>query len=323
MTRSRYILQLLITIILLACANGFVRLLAKHSIPRQKIAAIQARTNVRYVASGNSLINSGFDPEAFESSLKPSAGRAVNAGLDGSYPVDHLLLSRLALQAHSDTKQMYYGLFDTQVTDPIAVGFSDIYGTKSIAFLLEPKLAASMYFPNTWIQRQLLMICRFVPMIVDRAQLWAKVELLRRYLYKYSLGSAGDSIDVHADLVSLLVPQNPSEFKERCKRTVESSLPLSPPIMGIIDAARERRIRLLFVLMPVTSGHRQQYYALDEYRRYYQYLTGLLESQRVTLLDATDWVGDDGFRDAIHLNSVGAVMFSKRLAEATCGSDLK
>jgi hypothetical protein len=84
-------------------------------------------------------------------------------------------------------------------------------------------------------------------------------------------------------------------------------------LRDLVALCRHERLPFALVLMPESSGFRQLYRPefLSEVD---QLLAELQHGQETELIDARDWVSDNGFLDAHHLDDDGAKVFSARFA---------
>jgi len=108
----------------------------------------------------------------------------------------------------------------------------------------------------------------------------------------------------------------PDEFAIRCRRVTSDRTPLSRPVVAILSEARERGSTVYFVEMPMPSKHRKLYNTGEEWIAYRSRLAELIREAGAIDLPACDWVPDGDFDDAIHLNKIGARLFSTKLNEA-------
>jgi len=92
-----------------------------------------------------------------------------------------------------------------------------------------------------------------------------------------------------------------------------SASPAAIALEEILRMARAHDIRTAIVFMPERSDLRSCYDA-DVLKKVKLLLDRLVHGYDFALIDARDWIGEDGFRDAHHLVSAGAVQFSDRLA---------
>ena len=84
----------------------------------------------------------------------------------------------------------------------------------------------------------------------------------------------------------------------------------------MIAQARAAGMRFVIVLMPMRASHRSRFYATPAWSAYTDDLRVQMRAAGVDFLDASDWIGDDGFGDALHLGANGAAEFSRRLGRA-------
>jgi hypothetical protein len=298
---------------ILLAFNLFVRHFARNSVPRKLLRQIDAAADVTHLALGNSLIAAGFDPSAFEASMAPEQVVAFNAGLGASGTVEHLMILQRALHDAASVKVVIYGFFDFQLTDPPEATLTDFFGNRAMAFYLDPDLALRSYemSPGDRLGFDLL---RHVPMVVERAGIWANVERMRRTMGEIGMPHADTNRFGRAADFSLLEMQ-PADFASQCARLTEQNAALSQPVIDMIAAAHERGAQVVIVEMPMHPYHQSHFYALGAWDKYRDHLRKLVEAQHATYLSAADWIGDaNEFADHLHLTPAGAQDFSRRLA---------
>jgi hypothetical protein len=94
------------------------------------------------IALGNSLVQSGFNPDEFVAAQQLPSVRsaALNMAMGASSPAEHLLL-RAALRADDRAPLVLYGFYDFQLTDPVSFAFSDVIGNHDLPYYGEPEFA--------------------------------------------------------------------------------------------------------------------------------------------------------------------------------------
>src|ERR1700727_3106325 len=84
---------------------------------------------------------------------------------------------------------------------------------------------------------------------------------------------------------------------------------------AILLKTKENRVPIYLIEMPVTEQHRRRFYTSRERIAYRTYLIEIVEGSGGVYLAASDWFGGGGFADDLHMNVVGARVFSIRLAQ--------
>jgi hypothetical protein len=294
--------------------NWFVQHNAQNSVPRQLLRQIDTAAGVTHLALGNSLIAAGFDPSTFEASMAPEPVVAFNAGLGASGTVEHLMLLHRALRDATSVKVVIYGFFDFQLTEAPSATLNDFFGNRAVAFYLDPDLALRSYEMSSG-DRLGFDLLRHVPMVVERAGIWANVERMRRAMSE--IGMPHDDANRFGRVAdfALLEAHSPTDFASQCERLTEQNAGLSQPIVQMIDAAHARGAQVVIVEMPMHPYHRSQFYALDAWDKYRDHLRKLVEAQHATYVSAADWIEPaNEFADHLHLTPAGAQDFSRQLA---------
>ncbi len=301
--------------------NLCVRHFARNSVPRRLVRQIDATEGITHLALGNSLIAAGFDPSVFEASMAPEPVVAFNAGLGASGTVEQLMILQRALRDASTVKVVIYGFFDFQLTDAPSATLTDFFGNRAVAFYLDPGLALRSYqmSPSDRLEFDLL---RHVPMVVERAGIWGKVERMRREMGEVGMPPADTNRFGRAADFALLEARSPIDFVSQCERAQNAGL--SQPVLEMIGDAHARGAQVVIVEMPMHPYHQSHFYALGAWDKYRDHLRKLVEAQHATYLSAADWVEDaNEFADHLHLAPSGAKDFSRRLAVKIRQMDFK
>jgi hypothetical protein len=80
----------------------------------------------------------------------------------------------------------------------------------------------------------------------------------------------------------------------------------------LISRCRDKQIPVVVVLTPETSVFRS-WYGRETAQQVTEYYDRLSREEIVPVIDAREWVSDDGFNDPHHLNLAGAKAFTARL----------
>jgi len=308
---------------ILVAFNLFVQHFARNSIPRRLVRQIDATAGITHLALGNSLIAAGFDPSVFEASMAPAPVVAFNAGLGASGTVEQLMILQRALRDASTVKVVIYGFFDFQLTEAPSATLTDFFGNRAVAFYLDPGLALRSYqmSPSDRFEFDLV---RHVPMVVERAGIWANVERMRREMGEVGMPRADTNRFGRVADFALLEAHSPTEFASNCERLTDQNAGLSQPVLEMISDAHARGAQVVIVEMPMHPYHQSHFYALSAWDKYRDHLRKLVEARHATYLSAAEWIEDaNEFADHLHLTPVGAKDFSARLAGKIREMDLK
>ncbi len=303
------VLQILLAFAVIVAGNVLVKKLAYDSVPRQKLLKGQRSEPATDLFLGNSVIAAGIDESAFAAAVP---GRhPLNLGLGASGAVEHLLIYRQQQKHHSAT--VYFGFFDTQLTDIPNGDWKEMIGNRRLAYYVEPGLAAKLYHPHSAVGRFLFRTIAYIPWLIERQTVWAKVEKLRRRMGETGIPkTANNEFGRVSDFGLLEV--NEEEFKQKCRRLVAEKALLSEPVAAIVSKAKEWGAQVFLIDMPMTSGHRKRYYESEEWQLYQAHFIELANQAGAQYVPAADWIDDDGFSDSLHLNQAGARELSTRLA---------
>jgi hypothetical protein len=209
---------------------------------------------------------------------------------------------------------VFYGVFDTQLIEPMPGRWQDLVGNRAMAYYLDLETAIRFYAADDPIWATMMRVIARVPMMVERYAIWARVEKLRRRFAEIGLPRQRTNRFGTADDFRLLEPSDATEFRRICRDAVEGRKRLIPPVADMLSDLRERGIRLIIVEMPMTSSHRRKFYDYPEWTLLRRHIESQVRVGGGGYLVASDWIGDEGFDDHLHLNAQGAVQFSRRLA---------
>jgi len=318
-TRKQFIMALLTCFAILAAGNLVVQRLTAHTVSRRLLADTREASATQVIALGNSLMRSGFVPESFGPESSRGQSPAFNLAMGASTPVEQLLLLRAGLRSFAAPHLLLYGFYDFQLTDPVAFSNADLIGNHDILYYYEPEFARR-YFSMTRYESAAFETTRRLPMLAERGAVWAKVELLRRYLGQQGMSAeARNQFGRTADF-TLLEAKNRQEFEQHCASASQDEL--NAPVSEIIREARQQGIHVVFVVMPLPPKHVLSFYDTTAWASYQQHIQLLLAAQNVAYLDASRWIPDASrFGDALHLTAQGAEEFSRRLGEICSNLD--
>jgi hypothetical protein len=302
-------IQIIILLAVLASANVVIARLARNSVPHKVLSKGRQAEPATDLFLGNSTMEAGLDEHAF-AAAKPGS-RPLNLGMGSSSPVEHLLIFRQ--QEKHRGARVYYGFFDTHLTDLPEGSWGKLVGNRAMAYYVEPDVALEYYAGQSMLRRFGLRLAGYFPMLVERLATWAKVERGRRFLGEIGMPKKDSNRFGRAEDFNLL-EANEDDFKRSCEAAVEESIPLAPPVAAIIRLAQERGSTIYIVEMPMPTSHRDHYYSGPGWTRYRAYVKKLVEDAGGFFVDASDWIDDAEFADPLHLSEVGAADLSKKLA---------
>src|SRR5262249_20252521 len=160
---------------ILAAANFGVQRLTAHTVSRRLLADTREAGHTQIIALGNSLMRSGFVPEAFAPPASPRGeSAAFNLAMGASTPVEQLLLLRAGLRWFTAPRLLLYGFYDFQLTDTVVLSNADLIGNHDILYYQEPEFARGK-FQMTRYDSVAFEISRRLPMLAERGAVWAKV----------------------------------------------------------------------------------------------------------------------------------------------------
>jgi hypothetical protein len=308
---------LIITVLIVAAANYMVGRAASNSVPRQIMRNINtAGPVIGVLGVGNSLMQSGFDAAVVQESFQ-KAGRnmaAVNAGMGSTSTIEHLALTRLALQHHA-VRDVVYGFFDQQMSAEAPLKNSDLIGNYAMLYYLEPELTLK-YARFDWLDMLEFQTYRCCALLRERSATWAKVEKMRRAMQEVGMRrQETNQFGRRADF-SLLEFATPEEFARNCRILMRSGELLSPPVQELFKEVQNHGSRLTVVEMPMHPLHLKRFYDQAVWEEFRLQNRRAVERAGGAYIDASRWIPDPAdFQDNLHLSASGAARFSSLLAE--------
>ena len=312
-SKRSFFAALLVLAFCLVAANFVVAFLTHHTLPRQSMAMIASSPGASYVFLGNSLLVVGFDAAEFKAQLKIPAKETLNLAMTSTGQLEHLLFLRYALAHGTSPRVLIYGFVDLQLSEPFSLSNRDLIGKREVIYYLEPEYARR-FCSFSFRDALEFEIMRRSAMLSERSAVWGKVELLRRKFAGQGMPAVEENRLGRVADFALLEAADPRAFALQAEEA--ANLPLNPPVAEILRESTSSGARAVFVEMPMSASHRERFYDTDSWRRYRAHVRALLTSQNGLYIDASDWVTDDSlFMDHIHLNSAGAILFTRKLAE--------
>jgi hypothetical protein len=316
-TGSRFLATLMVCLAVLFAASLAVKRLTAHTVSRRLLAETQEASYAQIIALGNSLMRSGFVPDAFAPPAAPQSNSpAFNLALGASTPPEQLLLLRAGLRAMPKARLLLYGFYDFQLTDPVSFASADLIGNHDILYYQEPEFARRFYQMSRY-DAAAFEIDRRLGILSERGAVWGKVELVRRAISQQGMPTEARNQFGRAADFTLLEAKSRDEFEQHC--AAASQAPLNAPAAEIISEAQQKGIRVVFIVMPLPPRHVRLFYDAPAWASYQRHIRQLLGASNVAYLDASRWIPDAAkFGDALHLSPGGAEEFSRRLGQS-CG----
>jgi hypothetical protein len=308
--------MLLMAAVVVVVFNLAAFVLVQRTVPHRLLKRLDDPTPVDGIFLGNSLIDAGFNADAFRSAWPLPHAAFTNASLGWTTPVEHDLLFRHTLQKQSKARFVVYGFFDFQLTEPPSGDWNEVEGNKVVSYLLEPEHAIELYGVTSWIDRWRFRVIRFLPMVSERDWLWNRVDQTRRVLGALGLPPVRENRFGDVEAFKAMESATAAKFKAECQSEIDRNAPLIPAVAEIIHLARAQGMQVFIIDMPMSPSHRRTFYATAEWPQYRAHVQALVEQAGGVYIQGEDWIpGEDKFMDAIHLNEAGSHEFSQHLAE--------
>lgn len=294
----------------LILTNQAVRWVWRNAAPRQVVTRLEAPRQLKTLVIGNSVVQDGFNPAAFDQA-RPDLAPSENLGLGWTTPIQHAAILTAALRRHPETRTVLYPFFGHQLGIHTNDNWKGLAGNFTVSYYVAPEVSARHYAPDSWVAPAFFTAASRVALFTDRYLYWAKIEKLRRTFS--SIGHAPATPLAEGSGFGQLMISDEDAFANVTRDWTSRDNLLSPPVRDMIRLAREKRIRLVVVEMPLPSkmNRRYQTSAWLEYRRK---ISAELSLSGVEYIVASNGIEDRHFGDELHLGPAGAVIFSKQIA---------
>ncbi|WP_074306484.1 hypothetical protein [Singulisphaera sp. GP187] len=272
---------------------------------------------------GSSRVATGFRPDSLPRHEAPTtkAPLVFNFAQVGSGPeMAHLSLQRLLdagiqpdwvfLEFWPPTWGAERGL--KEFMDQINVGCLDWKSLK----LLGGYVSRPRKLDRQWWNMQLFpLVTQREPLLRHFAPSWVlnPSEPDRRCRNLDRLGWWSPMTSVAPEERGRLVERYRRVYEHRLRRYQVAKTP-DRALREIIALCQREQIRATVVVLPEGQVFRDLY-PENALRDVKAYLEGIRRDCRVEVVDARDWVGDDGFMDGHHLLPEGAAVFTRRLGQ--------
>ncbi len=285
-------------------ANLAMLALSRRLLPSRILDEISNTRHADVIVVGNSLLQGVFDPATFgrEARRQSQHWVAVNTALGATFSAEHYLLFEQALRIPG-IHTVILGFYDLQLSAPTDPEVSALLDTRVLAF--DPRIPArdaeSIYgFPLE--ERLRFRVFRALPLLAFRSVGWESVERLR-----IGLGAPRWNVDVGIA----------EQYRNHARYLAGSPVHFNTATEKMVREARARRLRFVFVLMPMSPFHIRTIYSQPGWKSYLASLRTLMEREGCLLIDATIWFpSQSDFVDSIHLAYGNRELFSTKLAAA-------
>ncbi len=254
-------------------------------------------------------MEAAVDLNAFRRSFPDAV--PLNLAIGATSPIEHMLVFS-QIQSLSQ-RRVYYGFIEDQLTRAPNVEFASLTGNRAMSYYVNPDMAIRLMGMNDLCSRFMFRFLASNAVYVERARIWAQVEKVRRWLSELGFpkqvsnrfGRVADFDKIDTGVVDEVITSGESK---------QVSVQLIPPVTELLRKSKSDGALGFVIEMPRPSHVRKGVDTVqaDAYRKR---VKKLVECEGAIYLNASDWVGDDGFSDSLHLNEVGATCFTSELAK--------
>lgn len=311
MERKRLIQAVLVALAGLMLTNQAVRWAWRNAAPRQVVSRLESPRQLKTLVIGNSVAQDGFNAAAFDQA-RPDLGPSENLALGWTTPIQHAAILTAALRRHPEIRTVLYPFFGHQLSTHTNDNWRGLAGNFTISYYVAPEVSARHYAPDSFIAPIFFTAASKVALFTDRYLYWAKIEKLRRRIS--SIGHSHSSTGAEGDAFGQMMLSDDEVFSKVTAEWLKEASLLSPPVRDLLRLAREKKLRLVFVEMPIPSKMHLRYQT-PGWAAYRKKMAEELHGQGAEYIVDSAGIEDRHFGDALHLAPAGAVLFSKQIGE--------
>jgi hypothetical protein len=325
-SRSQLFVSGAIAFLMLIVLNVVV-VIQSRKLPAQQLLQHIANTaaSVKDIMVGDSQMQDDMNPVAFTETCRGSGAErpAINLGLGGTKASEHCVLLEHVLARAPAAESVFYGFYDDLLTTPVPNRWQDLGGNRSFSFIFAER-AAQLLFPENASARLRLRVLAKIPIYAERLGIWTRVERARRVLGEIGLPAAAASHFGRAADFAAAVPSDLPAFEASLFAAAREGRAFNRSVEELFARARDRRLAIHLIVMPVPQSHRSRFYETEAWRAYRNHVTTRAAAQYgAAFIDAADWLPDEYFIDPLHLGAEGAKIFSRKLATVACVEDAR
>jgi hypothetical protein len=241
----------------------------------------------------------------------------LKLALGGVSAEEECLLLEEFFARGNKVKQVVLGFHDLHLEGNGAPTWSSLSGAMNLIYFVPHERAQQVYQLST-AESLKVRLTRYMPMLVRRANLWVRVEQLRRSLGEIGMSAVQSTADGHeGDFKFYPYLESEREAAHEVMRgIVKPQMPFSPGLRRIVSACRQHGSSLVVMEMPLSSD---RVAVCEEDERWQDYRTARAEHLKqagVTVMSALKWsLTSDDFADPVHLKPEAAARFSIHLAK--------
>jgi hypothetical protein len=264
---------------------------------------------------GNSTMDAGLNLAEFAKAAGVDQSQCLKLAMGGTSAEEECLVLTEFFARDNRTKRVVLGFHDLHLEGNAKHTWSSLSGPFNIIYFCPMNRVQQIYGLSP-AESLKVALTSWVPALVRRANLWSKVETLRR-----SLGGIGmtpvqsTSFGRVADFKFYpFLAKDREEAHDLMGRLAADHAPFSRPLSLILEACKTGNATLTVVEMPLLRDrvalclNDARWQAFRELRR-----SGLTAAG-ANYIRGFEWLGDsEFFRDPVHMTPDGAIRFSARL----------
>jgi hypothetical protein len=321
MSKRPRLTVLLICVLLLTALNLLVGVWSHRLFYYKKLEEIRTARNPSLLFLGNSLLDTTVDDAALVDAARNPQLKPLNAALGGTLPPEHRLLCEYALRTQPSIRTVVVGFYDFQITEPDRTQVSDLIGNRMVGidhrFPIAEVASTYNFGPLDDMEIEAL---RLMPMIANRGNALAYLEMMRRWRYVEHLRRSMEAMSMlHVDPDRMIDVDGPpvieaadfDSFDASARSFIDHPDRFNPSYEAIFDEARGAGVNAVILVMPVSPFHRAAYYSRSSWRDYLAALERLAARRNIRVIDASDWQPQpEDFEDHVHMSRPGGHRFS-------------
>jgi hypothetical protein len=312
---------LLISALLLTALNLLAGVWSHRLFYYKKLEVIRTAQDPNLLFMGNSLVDQSVDDDALVQASRDPLLKPLNGALGGTRPPEQRLLFEYAVRTHPGIRTLVLGFYDFQLTEPDRTQVADLAGNRMVGidrrFSISEVASVYGFGPVDELEIEAL---RLLPIVANRGNALAYVEMMRRWRYVDQLRRSMESMgmlhvdhdrNAEADGRPVIESADFDNFDASARSFIEHPDHFNASYEAIFDQARGDGMDVVILVMPISPFHRATYYSRPLWREYLSALTKLAARRNIRVIDGSDWQPlPEDFDDHVHLSRQGAHRFS-------------
>lgn len=266
---------------------------------------------------GNSTMDADLDIVCYAQASAVSSDHFLKLAIGGGTAEEESLVLNEFFTRGNTAKRVVLGFHDLHLEGNAKHTWSTLTGAFGLIYSTSQTHGLRVYaLPAT--ERAKVALTRCVPALARRANLWGKVELLRRALT--ALGMPTVQTTAYGRVADFkfypYLEKDREEAHAVMQQFIQSHAALSRPLQLIVNDCKDHNAELIVLEMPLLKERTDLCVGDPRWQAYRDFRQDSLEESGAHYMRGFESLGGaENFKDPVHMTPHGAELFSRRLAE--------